>query len=144
MFFVCEFLGIREWRVAEMLCFLCVRILWRGLTLVCSVPVLVPRGMPCDKGGADEAFKTHLELASSPKKVMTVLQQQRRLGWLAINCLLIDKAAEEEGQQLPLQTSAQTEQRVGVGVVHSLVDRVPDVHCLPSAAPLPQARGRKN
>ena len=105
-----------------------------------SVAVLVPRGMPCHKGAADEAFKTHLELASSPKKVMTLLQQQRRLGWLALNCLLIQKAAAEEGQWLPLQTSAEKEQRAGVGVVHSLVDRVPDVHCLPSASPLPQAR----
>ncbi len=60
-----------------------------------------------------------------------------------MRCLLVEEAAEEEGQpskQQPLQPSAQKEQRVGVGVVHSLVDRVPDVHCLPSAASLPQAR----
>ena len=133
--------------------FLFLRILWRGLTRVSSVPVLVPRGMPCDKGGREEAFQIHLELASSsPKKVMSLLQHQRRLGWRALQCLLIEQVEEEEGQRLPLQqplhTSAQKEQRGGagvvdrveVGVVHSLVDRVPDVHCLPSAAPLPQAR----
>ena len=131
---------IREWGVAGMLCF-----------FVCnsrqySVPV--PRGMPCEKGGGEEAFKTHLELASSRKQVMSLLQHQRRLGWLALQCLLFEKAEEEEATeappQQPLQTSAQKEQRVGVGVVHSLVDRLPDVHCLPSAPPLPQASVSKN